>query len=55
VAKKFQHADKRSIPFAVIIGEDEIASDNFVLKNLVTGEQLSLILKVKKSSLENYN
>jgi histidyl-tRNA synthetase len=42
VAKKFQHADKRNIPFAVIIGEDEIASDNLFFKNLVTGEQLSL-------------
>jgi histidyl-tRNA synthetase len=42
VAKQFQHADKRSIPFAVIIGEDEIASNSFTLKNLTTGEQFSL-------------
>ncbi len=41
VAKQFQHADKRKIPFAVIIGEDEIASNSFALKNLATGEQLS--------------
>jgi histidyl-tRNA synthetase len=42
VAKQFQHADKRNIPFAVIIGEDEIAANSFALKNLATGEQISL-------------
>lgn len=42
VAKQFQHADKRGIPFAVIVGEQELASNTFSLKNLITGEQLSL-------------
>jgi histidyl-tRNA synthetase len=41
VAKQFQHADKRGIPFAVIIGEQEMASNSYSLKNLVTGEQVS--------------
>ncbi len=38
VAKQFQHADKRGIPFAVIVGEKEMESNSFLLKNLVTGE-----------------
>jgi histidyl-tRNA synthetase len=42
VAKQFQHADKRGIPFAVIIGEQEMASTSYSLKNLVTGEQVSV-------------
>jgi histidyl-tRNA synthetase len=42
VAKQFQHADKRGIPFAVIVGEQEIASNSYSLKNLVTGEQVSV-------------
>ena len=42
VAKQFQHADKRGIPFAVIIGEHEMASDSYSLKNLITGKQVSL-------------
>jgi histidyl-tRNA synthetase len=42
VAKQFQHADKRGIPFAVIIGEQEMASNSYSLKNLVTGEQVSV-------------
>jgi histidyl-tRNA synthetase len=35
----------------VIIGEDEIASDNFVLKKLGNGEQLSLTSGLKKALL----
>jgi histidyl-tRNA synthetase len=51
VAKQFQHADKRSIPFAVIIGENEMTSNLFALKNLVTGEQLSLDFEGLKQAL----
>ena len=40
VAKQFQHADKRGIPFAVIIGEQEMETNSYSLKNLSTGEQL---------------
>ncbi|MFE3848915.1 histidine--tRNA ligase [Flavobacterium sp. LB3P45] len=42
LAKQFQHADKRGIPYAVIIGEQEMASESYSLKNLITGEQVSL-------------
>ncbi|MGK0295732.1 MAG: histidyl-tRNA synthetase [Ulvibacter sp.] len=51
VAKQFQHADKRSIPFAGIIGKDEIASNSFTLKNLATGEQFSLDFEGLKKAL----
>ena len=54
VAKQFQHADKRNIPFAVIIGENEIVSDSFALKNLATGEQFSLDFEgLKKADLQS--
>jgi histidyl-tRNA synthetase len=42
VGKQFQHADKRGIPFAVIVGESEMNEGKFALKNLVTGEQVLL-------------
>jgi histidyl-tRNA synthetase len=29
VAKQFQHADKRGIPFAIVVGEQEIAGNIF--------------------------
>jgi histidyl-tRNA synthetase len=40
VGKQFQHADKRTIPFAVIAGEQEMATNSFSLKNLATGDQM---------------
>ena len=39
IGKQFQHADKRGIPFAVLVGEEEIIANEFTLKNLVSGEQ----------------
>jgi histidyl-tRNA synthetase len=51
VAKQFQHADKRNIPFAVIVGEQEIATNAFSLKNLVSGEQTSLDFEGLKKAL----
>ena len=51
VAKQFQHADKRGIPFAVIIGDQEIESNTYSLKNLSTGEQISVGLDKLKSFL----
>jgi histidyl-tRNA synthetase len=51
VAKQFQHADKRGIPFAVIVGEQEMASNSFSLKNLVSGEQTSVDYEGLKNAL----
>ncbi|MNS66044.1 Histidine--tRNA ligase [compost metagenome] len=51
VAKQFQHADKRNIPFAVIVGDQEMASNTFSLKNLITGEQVSLGFEDLKKAL----
>ena len=53
VAKQFQHADKRGIPFAVIVGEQELASNTFSLKNLMTGEQLSLDFEGVRQALSD--
>ena len=51
MAKQFQHADRRSIPFAVIAGETEMAANNYALKNLITGEQVNLSLEELKAAL----
>ena len=42
IGKQFQHADKRGIQFAVLVGEEEIKNEKFTIKNLATGEQKSL-------------
>ncbi len=39
MGKQFQYADKRGIPFAVIVGGDEVAKNVFNIKNLETGNQ----------------
>ncbi len=39
VKKSMSYVDKLNIPFVVLIGEDEIASNTYMLKNIKTGEQ----------------
>lgn len=40
--KQFKYADKRGIPFMVIVGEEELKNNVFKIKNLVSGEQTSV-------------
>jgi histidyl-tRNA synthetase len=51
LAKQFQHADKRNIPFAVMAGDHEMNSNTYTLKNLQTGEQKGLSLEELKKVL----
>jgi histidyl-tRNA synthetase len=51
VGKQFMHADKRQIPFAVIVGETEMANQQFALKNLATGEQVLVDFETLKKNL----
>lgn len=37
--KQMMHANKRNIPFVVLVGEEEINSNTYTLKNMVTGTQ----------------
>lgn len=52
VAKQFQHADKRGIPYAVIAGQSELERMQFGLKNLQTGEQIALDFEGLKNALK---
>ena len=40
--KKMEYANKIGVPFLVIIGEEEIASGLYTIKNMITGEQYKL-------------
>lgn len=53
VGKQFLYADKRAIKFAVIVGETEMNEDKFALKNLVSGEQVTLNFEELKNALIN--
>lgn len=39
---KFKYADKLEIPYVIVIGEDEIATNTITLKNMQTGEEKKL-------------
>ncbi|MCQ2492273.1 MAG: histidine--tRNA ligase [Lachnospiraceae bacterium] len=41
---KITYANKLSIPFAMFLGEDEIAADKVTIKNMITGNQETLDL-----------
>jgi len=40
--KQFDYADKRSIPYMVIVGEQEVTNGTVNLKNIISGDQLTL-------------
>jgi histidyl-tRNA synthetase len=40
--KKMAYADKLGIPFVVIVGEDEVKSGLYTVKNMKTGEQVKV-------------
>jgi histidyl-tRNA synthetase len=44
IKKQFTYADKKEIPFVVILGENEINEGTISLKNLKTGVQESMVL-----------
>ena len=39
INKQLEYADKKTIPFALIIGSEELASKLYTIKNLTSGEQ----------------
>ncbi|GIV95418.1 MAG: histidine--tRNA ligase [Herpetosiphonaceae bacterium] len=42
LGKQFKEADRKGVPFALVLGPDELARGEIQLKNLRTGEQRSL-------------
>lgn len=47
--KQMSYADAKRIPYVVIVGENEINEGRFALKNMESGEQLSLTLDELKA------
>ena len=45
---KLKYADKLQIPYVVIIGEDEVASNQVKVKNMQTGEETEVALEASK-------
>ncbi|NRS89514.1 histidyl-tRNA synthetase [Flavobacterium sp. 7E] len=51
MAKQFQHADRRNIPYAVIAGDKEMETNSYSLKNLASGEQHVVDFEKLKAAL----
>ncbi|MCK8482018.1 histidine--tRNA ligase [Psychroserpens algicola] len=49
--KQFNYANKRNIPFVVLLGESELSSHTYTLKNMSSGEQQQLTLDELISAL----
>lgn len=45
IKNKFKYVDKLKIPFAIIIGDEEIEKEKVSLKNMLTGEQETIRLE----------
>jgi len=52
IGKQFAYADKRGIPYAVLAGDTEMAQQQFGLKNLVSGEQVTVDFETLKKALQ---
>jgi len=45
VQKQFKYADKRKVPMVILLGEKELEQEQYIVKNMETGEQFSFSLK----------
>jgi len=50
--KQFKYAERRNIPFAVLIGKHELAHNVYSLKNLITGDKTEVTFDELKNILQ---
>ncbi|MDT0607233.1 histidine--tRNA ligase [Croceitalea rosinachiae] len=53
VQKQFKYADKRNVPYVILIGEKELAANQFIVKNMRTGQQQSYSLTDSKAFVDS--
>lgn len=51
--KQFKYADKKGIPFALVIGEEEVKNSTVTVKNLATREQVTLPISEALETIRN--
>ena len=49
-----KYADQKQIPFVIIIGEEELVTGNFILKNMMNGNQEKLSWEEVIQKLNEY-
>ncbi len=53
VQKQFKYADKRGVPFVILLGAKELEDNQFVVKNMKTGHQESFPLNQPDQFVQN--
>ena len=53
--KHMTYADKKSIPYVALVGENEITNNVVTLKNMLTGEQESVAVSSLIDKLKSEN
>lgn len=51
--KQMEFANKKNIPYVILIGDNEISNNNLTIKNMLTGEQQTLDIAQAKELLIN--
>lgn len=52
VQKQFKYADKCGVPFVILLGEKELEEENFVVKNMTSGDQSTFSLKKPEAFIQ---
>ncbi|GGG47194.1 histidine--tRNA ligase [Croceivirga lutea] len=52
IPKQFKYADKRNVPFTILLGASELENRSFVVKNMTSGEQKEFSLEQPEAILE---
>ncbi len=52
IGKQFQYADKRGIPYAILVGDDEMQNNQFSFKDLASGKQQKVSFEELKLMLQ---
>ncbi|TAI49108.1 histidine--tRNA ligase [Flagellimonas allohymeniacidonis] len=55
VQKQFKYADKRKVPYVILLGEKELSEGQFVVKNMTSGEQKAYELQNPLAFVQDLN
>ena len=53
IKNKFKYVDRLQIPYAIVIGEEEVKNKKVTLKNMITGEQETIALEETIEKIKN--
>jgi histidyl-tRNA synthetase len=55
IKKQMEYADRKKIPFVVVIGPDEVQTETLTLKKMETGNQLKLSFEEIATAIQLFN